>query len=75
MKVKRNENCLYKISLEEIKASYFLTKVEKDTWMWPNRLGHVNFQALEFMSKERMAYRIPKLAQPRKRCEGCLMSK
>src|SRR5438876_912157 len=34
MKVKRTENCLYKISLEESKASCLLTKVEEDTWLW-----------------------------------------
>ncbi|KAL8123368.1 hypothetical protein AgCh_011369 [Apium graveolens] len=75
MKVKRTENRLYKISLEDSKPSCLLTKREEDTWLWHARLGHVNFQALELMSLEKMAYGIPTLVQPVKRCEGCLMTK
>lgn len=75
MKVKRTENRLYKISLEDSKPSCLLTKLEEDTWLWHARLGHVNFQALELMSREKMAYGLPTLVQPVKRCEGCLMTK
>ena len=52
-----------------------LTKAEESSWLWHARLGHVNFNALQLMSKEEMATGIPKLVQPRKMCEGCLMSK
>ncbi|XP_074336381.1 uncharacterized protein LOC141673529 [Apium graveolens] len=75
MKVKRTENRLYKISLEESKATCLLTKPEEDTWLWHARLGHVNFQALELMSRDKMAYGIPTMVQPMKKCEGCLMIK
>lgn len=75
MKVKRSENHLYKISLEENNPTCLLAKTEEDTWLWHARLGHVNFQALETMSRERIAYGLPKLVQPVKRCEGCLISK
>ena len=75
MKVKRTENRLYKISLEESKPSCLLTKLEENSRLWHARLGHVNFQALELMSKENMAHGIPEMIQPLKRCEGCLMSK
>lgn len=74
MKVKRTENRLYKISLEESTSTCLLTKAEEDTWLWYARLGQVNFQALELMSREEMVYGIPRLVQPLKRCEGCLMS-
>lgn len=75
MKVKKTENRLYKINLEESKSSCLLTKVEENTWLWHNRLGHVNFRALELMSREKMAHGIPEITQPLKKCEGCLMSK
>ena len=75
MKVKRTENRLYKISLEESKASCLLSRMEENTLLWHARLGHVNFQALELMSKENMASGIPEMSQPLKKCEGCLMSK
>lgn len=75
MKVKRTENRLYKISLEESKPSCLLTKLEENTWLWHARLGHVNFRALELMSREKMAHGIPEMIQPLRKCEGCLMSK
>ncbi|KAL8101414.1 hypothetical protein AgCh_033340 [Apium graveolens] len=75
MKVKKTENRLYKISLEESKLSCLLTKLEENTWLWHARLGHVNFRALELISKEEMALGIPEMIQPLKKCEGCLMSK
>ncbi|XP_074337577.1 uncharacterized protein LOC141674775 [Apium graveolens] len=64
MKVKKPENWLYKISLEQKKLSYLLTKLEENTSLWHARLGHVNFRALEFMSKEEMALGIPEMIQP-----------
>ncbi|KAL8089642.1 hypothetical protein AgCh_039213 [Apium graveolens] len=75
MKVKRSKNRLYKISLEDSNSNCLLAKVEEDTWLWYARLGHVNFQAMEVMSREEMVYGIPKFMQPLKRCEGCLLSK
>lgn len=75
MKVKRTENRLYKISLEENQPTCLHTKSEENTWLWHARLGHVNFQALELMSRDEMAHGIPRLIQPSRKCEGCLMSK
>lgn len=83
MKVKRAANRLYKIRIEDsgsVEKSgcdlvCLLSKVERDSWLWHSRLGHVNFAALTLMSKEQMAYGLPKLIQPKKTCEGCLMSK
>lgn len=75
MKVKRSENRLYKISLEEYSPMCLFSKTEEETWLWHIRLGHVNFKALEIMSNERMAHGIPRLVQPLEKCEGCLMSK
>ena len=75
MRVQRSANRLYKISLEESKPVCGLSKVEEETWLWHNRLGHVNFKAMELMSREELALGIPKFMQPKKNCEGCLMSK
>lgn len=75
MKVKRAENRLYKISLEDSSTMCLLSKNEEDTWLWHTRLGHVNFRALELMSKKGMARGIPKMVQPKEKCEGCLMTK
>lgn len=75
MKVKKSENLLYKISLEDSSPVVLLSKTEEDTWLGHTRLGHVNFKALELMYKESMAHGIPKMVHPLKNCEGFLMSK
>ena len=75
MKVKRTANRLYKINIEESRSTCLLTKAEENSWLWHSRLGHVNFSALVLMSKEGMAYGLPKFIKPKKICEGCLMSK
>ena len=75
LRVKKSVNRLYKISLEETWSKCLIAKSEENAWLWHFRLGHVNFKALELMSKERMAIGIPRLIQPMNKCEGCLMSK
>lgn len=75
MKVQRTANRLYKIRIESSEHTCLISKVEKDTWLWHSRLGHVNFAALIMMSKEEMAHGLPKLIHPKALCDGCLMSK
>lgn len=52
-----------------------LTKMEENTWLWHAQLGHVNFRALELMSRGKMSYGIPEMIQTLKKCDKCLMSK
>lgn len=52
-----------------------MTKAEEMSWLWHSRLGHVNFKAMELMSKEKMAYGLPQFVPPTEICRGCLMSK
>lgn len=75
MRVQRSANRFYKISLEESQPACGLSKVEEETWLWHNRLGHVNFWSMELMSREEIVMGILKFLQPKKKCEGCLMSK
>ena len=75
MKVQRSANRLYRVLLEDNTGLCLSTKVEEDSWLWHQRLGHVNFKAMSMMSKEEMAHGIPRLTHPRGICEGCLMSK
>lgn len=75
IKVKRSNNRLYKIILEESRDMCLLSKVEEESWLWHVRLGHVNFKAMNMMSKEGMVTGVPKLMSPGSNCEGCLMGK
>lgn len=75
MKVNRTENRLYKVNLEDSNSMCLLSKTEENTWLWHARLGHVNFQVLELLSKKGLEHEIPNLIQPSKKCEGFLMTK
>lgn len=75
MQVKRSGNRLYKIHIEEAQQQCLLIKDEKEAWLWHQRLGHVNFHAMQIMSKNQMAYGMPVVSKPEEHCHGCIMSK
>lgn len=43
--------------------------------LWHPRMGHVNYQALALMFKDRMVRGLPKITQPQDACTGCLIGK
>lgn len=73
--MKRSINRLYKIRIEEAEHQCLLTRSEEEAWLWHQRLGHVNFKAMQMMSKNNMAHGLPHIHQPKENCNGCLMSK
>ena len=75
MKVQRSSNRLYKLIVESDRDMCLLTKKEEVSWLWHSRLGHVNFQAMQLMSKNNMVRGIPSFYQPKEVCRGCLLSK
>lgn len=75
MKVKRSANRLYKVLLYTMESKCMLTRYENDNWLWHYRLGHVNFKALQLMSRMNMAHGLPNIDQPKENCSGCLMAK
>lgn len=75
MQVQRSANRLYKIHIQEAEHCCLLTKSEEEAWLWHKRLGHVNFRAMQLLSKNHMAYGVPSIVHPKDVCDGCLMSK
>lgn len=75
MKVKRSMNRLYKVVIKDTRGTCLLTKADEMTWLWHSRLGHVNFQAMILMSKNKMASGLPDFTHPKNVYKGCLMSK
>ena len=75
MKVKRSSNRLYKIIIETNKQACLMSKMDEISKLWHIRLGHINYQALSLMSKDKMVKGMPKINQSTGVCEGCLMSK
>lgn len=75
MKVKRSSNRLYKILIETTKLECLMTKKDEVSRLWHVRLGHVNYQAIQMMFKEKMVRDVPAISQQRNLCDGCVMSK
>lgn len=75
MKVKRMTNRLYKLIIETVKSSCFMSSSDEIGRMWHLRLGHVNYRAMMLMSKEHMVKGLPKIVQVDGVCDGCLMAK
>ena len=74
MKVKRSQNRLYKLIIESRSSECLLSRTDKVSKLWHARIGHVNYQALPLMFKEKMVSGLPGVVQPRDVCTGCLMS-
>ncbi|XP_074336163.1 uncharacterized protein LOC141673327 [Apium graveolens] len=55
MKVPMSNNRLYKIDIETCDKVCMLSKSEDISWLWHMHLGHVNFHAMELMSKNKMS--------------------
>lgn len=75
MKVKRSCNRLYKIIAETVGENCFLSRLDEEGWLWHTRLGHVNFQALNLMTRNNMVEGMPRIIQPKEICSDCMMSK
>ncbi|KAL8154925.1 hypothetical protein AgCh_000329 [Apium graveolens] len=59
IQVKRSVNRLYKIHIPDARQHCLLTKNEGEAWLWHKRLGHVNFKAMQMMSKHDMVHGLP----------------
>lgn len=75
IKVKRTYNRFYKLIIEKNRDVCLLTKAEETSWLWHLRLGHVNFNAMLLMSRNRMVQGLPDIINPKEPCAGCLVSK
>lgn len=65
MKVKRSENRLYIMVIETSNKECLMTKEDEASKLWHVRLGHVNYQAMSLMSKQKMVIRMPRTVQPK----------
>ncbi|XP_074364108.1 uncharacterized protein LOC141704843 [Apium graveolens] len=56
IKVQRGTNRLYKLCVKGVRGDCLLSKVEDETRLWNLRLGHVNFTAMQLMSRKQMVW-------------------
>ena len=85
--VERDENGRLLAKVSMTKNRMFLLNIQSDvpmclkscfkdpSWLWHMRLGHLNFDGLKVMSKERMVKGLPFINHPNQLCEGCLSRK
>ncbi|KAM0039898.1 putative RNA-directed DNA polymerase [Helianthus debilis subsp. tardiflorus] len=75
MKIQRSVNRLYKISLNIAKPVCLGAHMDEDAWLWHARMGHVNFNVLEYMARRNIVIGMPCITNPKQVCEGCMVAK
>lgn len=75
MKVKKSQNRLYKIELEETRSMCLIAQIGDTVWLWHTRLGHISLSALKSISDKKIVEGLPKIIILTQPCEGCLLGK
>ncbi|KAJ0532731.1 putative RNA-directed DNA polymerase [Helianthus annuus] len=75
MKINRSVNRLYRISLKVTKPICLGAHMDEEAWLWHTRMGHVNFNVLEYMARKDIVIGMPCINNPKQMCEGCMVAK
>ena len=75
MKVERSKNRLYSIRLKIEAPICLLANVDNKAWLWHARLGHLNFDALDKMTRKGLVGGIPRISHAGQVCDACLLGK
>lgn len=61
---------MYETTLEEEETMCILSETIEPAWLWHNRLGHVSFSSLKYMSNASIVEGLPKIDNSNSTCEG-----
>ena len=75
MKVERSKNRLYSIRLQIDTPICLLANIDNQAWLWHARLGHLNFDALDKMTRKGLVEGIPRIKHAGQICDACLLGK
>nr|GFA39211.1 zinc finger, CCHC-type [Tanacetum cinerariifolium] len=75
MKVERSKNRLYSIRLQIEEPIYLLANVNNQAWLWHARLGHLNFNDINKMTRKGLVDGIPRINHVGQICDACLLGK
>nr|GEW25210.1 zinc finger, CCHC-type [Tanacetum cinerariifolium] len=75
MKVERSKNRLYSIRLQLEAPICLLANVDNQAWLWHARLGHLNFDDINKMTRKGLVEGIPKINHAGQICDACLLGK
>ncbi|WVZ88500.1 hypothetical protein U9M48_035017 [Paspalum notatum var. saurae] len=74
-KVKRSINRMYLLNLSIVQPVCLAVMKEDEAWLWHARFGHLSFEALARMSRERMVRGLPRIEHVSELCDSCLAGK
>nr|GEY21628.1 zinc finger, CCHC-type [Tanacetum cinerariifolium] len=75
MKVERSKNRLYSIRLQIEEPICLLANIENKAWLWHARLGHLNFDDINKMTRKNLVDGIPRINHAGQVCDACLLGK
>ncbi|GJV91851.1 zinc finger, CCHC-type containing protein, partial [Tanacetum coccineum] len=75
MKVERSKNRLYKIRLQVEAPICLLANIDNQAWLWHARLGHLNFDDINKMTKKNLVEGVPRINHAGQICDACLLGK
>ncbi|GJY82336.1 zinc finger, CCHC-type containing protein [Tanacetum coccineum] len=75
MKVERSKNRLYSIRLQIDTPICLLANVDNQAWLWHARLGHLNFDDINKMTRKGLVEGIPRINHVGQICDACLLGK
>nr|GEW03743.1 zinc finger, CCHC-type [Tanacetum cinerariifolium] len=75
MKVERSKNRLYCIRLQIKAPICLLANVDNQAWLWHARLGHLNFDNINKMTRKNLVDGIPRIDHAGQVCDACLLGK
>ncbi|GAB2283017.1 hypothetical protein Dimus_039573 [Dionaea muscipula] len=73
--VKMTKNRLFVMNIRHDVARCLNACMKDDCWLWHLRLGHLNFGALNFLSRRKLVKGMPHIDSPNQFCEGCVIGK
>ncbi|GJV05452.1 zinc finger, CCHC-type containing protein [Tanacetum coccineum] len=75
MKVERSKNRLYSIRLQTDIPICLLANIDNRAWLWHARLGHLNFDDINKMTRKGIVEGIPRINHAGQICDACLLGK
>lgn len=74
-KVPMTKNRMFPLNLNTKNEMCFLGLMEKESWKWHFRFGHLHFNGLKLLSKGGMVHGLPQIEAPNHVCERCVIGK
>lgn len=74
-KVPMSSNRMFKLNINTDQAICLKASLDDSSWLWRHRFGHLHFESLKLLSKEKLVGGLPLINHPKQFCEGCVFGK